>query len=381
MRKKLNKNVPVLRFPEFEGDWEISNVGSACEVKNNLRKPISLPERELMQGSYPYYGPTGIIDYLNEYGLDGKFALIGEDGDHFLKYKSWSQTQLAEGRFNANNHVHIISGTDKCLVEWFFAYFRHRNIIDFLTRQGAARYKLNKASLFSLRIALPSMAEQEKIASFLGAVDTRLNQLRRKRELLQTYKRGVMQKLFSQQIRFTQPDGSHFPNWERKQLGDVLNLVVREVNKPSENYLSIGIRSHMKGTFQKPGSDPSKIEMDKLYVVHDNDLIVNITFAWEGAIAIASEDDHGGLVSHRFPTYVIQKGKSSPHFFEHLIKQEKIKYILSLISPGGAGRNRVLDKKDFFKTTCFKVLRFLHCACWYKSWINSVLSDNNLLAS
>ena len=219
MSKKEKKNVPQLRFPEFKGDWEISNVGSACEVKNNLRKPISLPERDLMQGSYPYYGPTGIIDYLNEYGIDGKFAMIGEDGDHFLKYKSWSQTQLVEGRFNANNHVHIISGTNKCLVEWFFVYFRHRNIIHSLTRQGAGRYKLNKASLVTLPITLPLIAEQEKIASFFGAVDRRLTQLRHKRELLQTYKRGVMQKIFSQKIRFKDAIGAEFPDWEETTLG------------------------------------------------------------------------------------------------------------------------------------------------------------------
>lgn len=222
MSKKVNTTFPKLRFPEFKGSWGISNIENSCEVKNNLRKPISLPERALMQGLYPYYGPTGIIDYLDEYGLDGKFALIGEDGDHFLKYKSWSQTQLVEGKFNANNHVHIICGTKECLVEWFFVYFQHRNIIDSLTRQGAGRYKLNKASLFRLSIALPTITEQEKIASFLGAVDTRLTQLRRKHELLQTYKRGVMQKLFSQQIRFKGDDGKTFPDWEKKELGSFI---------------------------------------------------------------------------------------------------------------------------------------------------------------
>ena len=135
MRKKIKQLVPKIRFSEFEGDWKISNIESACEVKNNLRKPIALPERALIQGSYPYYGPTGVVDYLNEYRLDGKFALIGEDGDHFLKYQLWSQTQLVEGKFNANNHVHIITGTEECLVEWFFVYFRYRNIIDFLTAE------------------------------------------------------------------------------------------------------------------------------------------------------------------------------------------------------------------------------------------------------
>ena len=71
---------------------------------------------------------------------------------------------------------------------------------------------------------LPPIAEQEKIASFLGAVDTRISQLRRKHELLQTYKRGVMQKLFSQQIRFKGDDGQPFPDWKNKKLGEIASF-------------------------------------------------------------------------------------------------------------------------------------------------------------
>ena len=82
-----------------------------------------------------------------------------------------------------------------------------------------------------------------------------------------------------------------------------------------------------------------------LYVVHENDLIVNITFAWEHAIAIAAQHDHGLLVSHRFPTYVIDK--SNVNFLRILVTQEAFRQKLELISPGGAGRNRVLNKSDF----------------------------------
>ena len=124
-----------------------------------------------------------------------------------------------------------------------------------------------------------------------------------------------MQKLFSQQIRFKGDDGKSFLDWETKELGQIVKPVVREVEKPSHPYLAIGIRSHMKGTFRKPDSEPDKIAMDKLYVVHFHDLIVNITFAWEGAITIASQEDHGGLVSHRFPTFIIKKQNHHLSFF------------------------------------------------------------------
>lgn len=71
------------------------------------------------------------------------------------------------------------------------------------------------------KIEIPSLAEQQKIASFLGAVDEKLNKLRRKKELLETYKRGLMQKIFSQELRFTREDGSAFPEWEEKRLGEL----------------------------------------------------------------------------------------------------------------------------------------------------------------
>ncbi|WKZ61954.1 MAG: restriction endonuclease subunit S [Saprospiraceae bacterium] len=137
--------------------------------------------------------------------------------------------------------------------------------------------------------------------------------------------------------------------WEQKAIGDVFELNARPINKPLDNYKSIGIRSHFKGTFQRLDSDPSKNVMDTLFEVKENDLIVNITFAWEGAVAIASKDDEGGLVSHRFPTYINDKKKVDIDFFRFLFPTPEFKRTLTLISPGSAGRNRVLKKSDFLK--------------------------------
>ncbi|MBU2743397.1 MULTISPECIES: restriction endonuclease subunit S [Acidithiobacillus] len=95
--------------------------------------------------------------------------------------------------------------------------------------------------------------------------------------------------------------------------------------------------------------DPAKNSMDQLYEVKANDLIVNITFAWEGAVAIAKERDEGALVSHRFPTYTFEKGRTTPGFFRYFILDKQFVYNLGVISPGGAGRNRVMSKNDFMK--------------------------------
>ena len=137
-------------------------------------------------------------------------------------------------------------------------------------------------------------------------------------------------------------------DWEVKKLGEVLIHTPRPMPKPKSNYLSIGLRSHFKGTFQKPNTNPNKNAMDTLYEIKENDLIVNITFAWEGALAIVTKEDDGGFVSHRFPTYNFEKGFSNIFFKYHFFR-EKNKNQLGIVSPGGAGRNRVMNKNDFVK--------------------------------
>lgn len=136
--------------------------------------------------------------------------------------------------------------------------------------------------------------------------------------------------------------------WTLEPLKNILKLELREVDKPKEPYWRLGLRSHVKGTFHELVEDPSSVDMDKLYVVKENDLVVNITFAWEHAIAITNKDDVGKLVSHRFPTFVF-KENNDPLFFKQLIRTRRFKYDLDVASPGGAGRNRVLNKKEFLQ--------------------------------
>ena len=206
LQKLLTRGIGHTKFKKTEiGDipkeWDFSRIKDCCIVENNKRKPINANQRRLIKGIYPYYGPTGIIDYINEYRLCGSYVLIGEDGDHFLKYKDWSMTQLVSGKFNVNNHAHIIKGTNYCSTEWIYYFFKHRNIFSFLTRQGAGRYKLNKASLLDLPLAIPKIQEQKEIVIKLTSVDKIVLAYEKELSQLQQLKKGLMQDLLSGTVR------------------------------------------------------------------------------------------------------------------------------------------------------------------------------------
>lgn len=178
IQKLLGNGIPGrhTRFKRTElgripADWMLTSVGACCVIRDDLRKPLNKDERARMQGPYPYYGPTRALDSISEYRLEGTYALIGEDGDHFLKFDRWSMTQLVSGKFNVNNHAHVVAGGEICSAGWFALFFRHRDLRPVLTRQGANRYKLRKSTLESLPIALPPLPEQVSICAIAQSMD------------------------------------------------------------------------------------------------------------------------------------------------------------------------------------------------------------------
>lgn len=149
-------------------------------------------------------------------------------------------------------------------------------------------------------------------------------------------------------LRFKADDGSEFPEWEEKTFSEILSENKIPIPKPTNGYERLGIRSHGKGTFHEYVPAGEGLDVDTMYVVEAYNLILNITFAWEQAIAVTDDKDDGKLVSHRFPQYKFNAGFDW-HYFKYDILDKKLKHELGLASPGGAGRNRVLNKSDFLK--------------------------------
>jgi type I restriction enzyme S subunit len=200
--------------------WNLLQVGKSLAIKNNFRKPINQEVRSTIQGVYPYYGPTKIQDYISVYEQDGTYALIGEDGDHFLKYSTMSQTQYISGKCTVNNHAHILESTKICDAEWFYIYFKNRDITNFLSRQGSGRFKLNKATLEKLPMLVPPLLEQRKITQILSTWDKAISATESLITNNQQQKKNLMQQLLTGKKRFA----GFNKEWMKVRLGDMAEM-------------------------------------------------------------------------------------------------------------------------------------------------------------
>lgn len=283
IRNKIPENKKPFNNTFIPEDWGIGTVGEDFEICNNLRLPISQDERKKIEGIYPYYGPTKIQDYINEYRVDGKYALIGEDGDHFLKWKELPMTLLVEGKFNVNNHAHIIKG-EKNLTEWFFYYFNHRPLTPYLTRQGAGRYKLTKKSLEKIPIPLPPITEQRAITHILGRLDTAINSTGKLITQKELRKRWLMQQLLSGNKRLNGYQGE----WEKCTGNDFLDQ--RKEQAPNDGNIPLFSLTIENGVTEKSERYEREFlvkdkNVKKYKIVYPNDIVFNPANLRWGAIA------------------------------------------------------------------------------------------------
>ena len=351
----MNKK-PKIMFSNFKNNWKIFSFYNLANVFQSGGTP-STKEPSFWGGTIPWIQSSDIQKdvlfgvkpqkFISEEGLQnssaklitknsiaivtrvgvGKLAIIDQD-------YATSQDFLSLSDFNGDTQ--------------FIVYSIYRILQKESTQlQGTSIKGITKENLLSKKISLPEIEEQSAIGSLFRTLDDLLTSYKDNLTNYQSFKATMLSKMFpkaGQTVPEIRLDGFE-RKWEKKKLIDLVSPVSRKVKKPSEPYYRLSIRSHAKGTFKQFVDDPKKIAMDNLFEVKENDLVVNITFAWEHAIAVASKEDDGLLVSHRFPTYVIDK--SDKNFINIYIKREEFRQKMDLLSPGGAGRNRVLNVKDF----------------------------------
>lgn len=307
-------------------DWEVKKLGEIIKLGNGK------DYKHLGIGNVPVFGTGGIITYVDDFLFEGRTVGIGRKG-------SIDKPVLLKGKFWTVDTLFYVKEYYHTYVDFVYSLFQSINWMQYNEATGLP--SLSQTNILNIKIPLPPLPEQQKIAEILSTWDKAIQETGLLIKKLEVRNKALAFPLLRGRLISK--------NSKKISLSKFLTFTPREIEKPTENYLALGIRSHGKGIFHKPDSDPKAISMDKLYEVKENDFIVNITFAWEHAVAIISKEDEGGLVSHRFPTYVIDQKIVSVEFFRHIILQPFFKQMLDNISPGGAGRNRVLSKKDLLK--------------------------------
>ena len=222
--------VPQLRFPGFAGEWTVTYFGDLTTIASGQVDPAVEP-----YASMPHVAPdnieggTGNIRnvrtaredgvFSGKYAFDERAIVYSKIRPNLNKvarpgfigicsadmYPIWG----AEGRLNTDYLLQVMRG------EGFVSAATAVSM-----RTGLP--KINRPDLNAIAIPLPaSLPEQEKIADFLGTVDAKLDALRRKKSGLEAFKSGLMQRLFSQELRFTRDDGTEFLEWEERELAEI----------------------------------------------------------------------------------------------------------------------------------------------------------------
>lgn len=242
------ERVPKLRFPEFSsGEWKPTKLKKITKIYDGTHQT-------------PNYVAKGVPFYSVEHVTADQFSetkFISEEVFHkenkrvalerndilMTRIGDIGTARLIDWDVRASFYVSLAllkANEQKFSSGFLKSYFDS----DYLSRELHKRTihvafpkKINLGEIGEVDLALPSLPEQKKIAAFLGVVDAKIAALQARRAALERYKRGLMQALFSQRVRFTKPDGTPFPDWEEKRLGEVFDWVkTNSLSREKLNY-------------------------------------------------------------------------------------------------------------------------------------------------
>lgn len=210
-------SVPELRFKQDNGqnfpEWEEKLLGDLCATFKSGSGITS--EQIKNQGSYPVYGGNGLRGYSDTFTHDGYYVLIGRQG------ALCGNINRSVGKAFISEHAIAVNANETSDTEWLAQKLDLLNLNRLSESSAQPGLAVNK--LVKLKLAVPSKSEQTKIANFLTAVDEKITHLTQKYDLLTQYKKGVMQQIFNQELRFKDDTGRDFPEWELSELGKFID--------------------------------------------------------------------------------------------------------------------------------------------------------------
>jgi len=345
-------NVPKLRFGEFEGEWVEKKLGDIATFlkgkgisKSDIVKDGKL-ECIRYGELYTVYGES-IKKIKSRTNLDKNNLILSQYNDVIIPASGETQIDIATASCVLKEDValsgdlNIIRTKENGL---FLSYYLNSNKKIDIARlsQGISVVHLYSSQLKLLKLNLPKEDEQQKIANFITSIDQKINQLTQKKILLDSYKKGVMQKIFSQEIRFSptfvpnlrlgtslRDDGGEFKDWEIHPIGDFIDLLSGFAFK-SENIVELkdGIPL-LRGINITEGKIRHSEEIDKFYIgshtnldkyfLEENDLVISMDGSKVGKnSALIGKEDVGSLLIQRVARIRTNNNTSLSFIYQHI---------------------------------------------------------------
>lgn len=352
---KEKRRVPKLRFPGFTEDWEqrkFSDLYEKISEKNDLSYSLD----KIISVANMYYKSDAKVsneEYLKTYNIFryGEIAFEGNKSKDFT-YGRFVENTIGDGIIS---HVFEVFRPITKYDIYFWKYYINYEpimgkILSRCTKKTTMMTNLVAKDFLKETVFVPSLAEQKRIGILLNTLDKFITLHQRKLEHLNLKKKALLQKLFPK-------NGERYPElrfpgftdaWEQRKLESLFTKYEDKVKTPNSGYWRLGLRSHCKGTFHTYVDAGNELETAEMNRVQSGNFILNITFAWERALAVTNEEDQDKLVSHRFPQFK-PNSDLAIDFFKHTLMDKRFKHHLELSSPGGAGRNKVLKIADMLK--------------------------------
>jgi type I restriction enzyme S subunit len=345
---------PLLRFPEFKENWKFKFGNEVFEPISNKKHNSDLPILAISQE----FGavPRDLINYqisVTEQSIS-TYKVV-DIGDFIISLRSF------QGGIEYSNYKGICSPAyiilrSKIEIEnqFFKYYLKTYNYIQNLQRtlEGIRDGKMISYKYFSeIKLPLPSLDEQKKIANFLIQIDNRIAQLTEKKEHLELYKKGITQKIFSKKLRFKDENGKDFPDWETKKLKDIfLRKSIKNKGSLIKNVLT---NSATRGIilqgdyFDKDIANQNNLE--GYYIVDVNDFVYNPRISVSAPVGPLKRNHLvKGVMS---PLYTVLKPKIGDlSFYEHYFQTSFwYKYMRGVANYGVRHDRMNITNDDFEK--------------------------------
>lgn len=230
---------PKIRFKGFEGEWKALSLDDCVNFLDSKRKPIE--EGNRTKGIFPYYGASGIVDYINDYIFDEELILLSEDGANITD-RNYPVCFLAKGKYWVNNHAHVLKAKEGFINSFLCNAMERKDYT--LYNTGMAMPKLNKEACKRIPVLHPSSNEQKAIATYFTSLDSQISASTSRLASLKQMKAASLQAMFPQEgetvpkIRFKGFEGE----WKKVKLNSFAKRVTRK-NSHLESTLALTIAS------------------------------------------------------------------------------------------------------------------------------------------